>query len=77
MSQSSLKQTRRGPVKDFLISVKVEELGVEVTDSQEDTITFKNTTDSNTLIKTLAKYDIDKLYVEQASIEDIFFHYYE
>ena len=55
----------------------VEELGVEVTDSQEDTITFKNTTDSNTLIKTLAKYDIDKLYVEQASIEDIFFHYYE
>ena len=38
---------------------------------------FKNTTKSNDLIKVLSKYDIEKIYIEQASIEDIFLHYYE
>ena len=29
------------------------------------------------LVKVLAKYNIEKIYIEPASIEDIFLHYYE
>ena len=54
-----------------------EDLSIEATKNADNTITFKNTLDSNTLIKTLAKYNIEKIYIEQASIEDIFLHYYE
>lgn len=55
----------------------IKELGVEVISSEENEITFKNTTNANNLIKTLSKYDIEKIYIKQASIEDIFLHYYE
>ena len=50
---------------------------MDITSYEDNTITFKNTISSNILIKTLAKYDIEKIYIEQASIEDIFLHYYE
>lgn len=43
----------------------------------ENTIKFKNTTNINKLIKTISKYKIDKIYIEAASIEDIFLHYYK
>ena len=33
--------------------------------------------DINTLIKELSKYDIEKLIVEDLSIEEIFMHYYK
>ena len=53
------------------------ELNIKDVNAYDNTIIFKNTIDSNTLIKTLSKYNIEKLYIEQASIEDIFLHYYE
>lgn len=43
---------------------------------QNDTIHFKNEMSANELIARLSKYDIDELYIEKATIEDIFLHYY-
>lgn len=55
----------------------VEELNAKPISNDGNTIVFKNTLDNNTLVKVLAKYNIEKLYIEPASIEDIFLHYYE
>ncbi|MBO4468242.1 MAG: ABC transporter ATP-binding protein, partial [Clostridia bacterium] len=59
------------------ISKIVKELNLQNYSIKDDTLTFKNTFGSNRLIKALAKFDLEKLYVEPASIEDIFLHYYE
>ena len=37
---------------------------------------FKNTMDSNKLIKLLSKYDIEDLLIEEATLEEMFLHYY-
>ena len=55
----------------------VEELNVEVVESNKNTVKFKNVLPANELIKTLAKYEIEDLLIEEASLEDIFLHYYE
>ena len=55
----------------------IEELKVETISNDGNTVLFKNTLDNNMLVKVLAKYNIEKLYIEPASIEDIFLHYYE
>ena len=55
----------------------IDDLGVEVTSKNDNTIVFKNTTDCNNLIETLSKYKIEKIYIEPASIEDVFLHYYQ
>lgn len=55
----------------------IKDLNVKPTLSEDNTAVFKNIADVDTLVKTLAKYKIDKLYIEQASLEDIFLHYYE
>ena len=55
----------------------VEELNVEVVDSNKNTVKFKNVLPANELIKTLAKYEIEDVLIEEASLEDIFLHYYE
>ena len=54
----------------------IDDLKIEVTSKEDNTIVFKNSTDTNKLIKTLAKYDIEKIFIEPASIEDILLHYY-
>lgn len=55
----------------------INELNVQIVSYENNNLVFKNTFNSNLLIKSLAKYDIEKIYIEQASIEDIFLHYYE
>lgn len=42
-----------------------------------NTIRFKNNIDINTLIKILAKYQVDKILIEEATLEDIFLHFYK
>lgn len=61
--------------KDF--NKILQDLNIEEYSIEENTITFKNILDSNKLIKVLGKYNIEKIYIEPASIEDIFLHYYE
>lgn len=53
------------------------ELKVEVETKDKKTIKFKNTLDSNNLIKILSKYEIEKLLIEEPTLEDIFLHYYK
>ena len=53
------------------------ELGIIPDSYNENSIVFKNTMDSNKLISILSKYDINKLLIEQATLEDIFLHYYK
>lgn len=55
----------------------INDLCVEVISKSDNTIVFKNTTDCNRLIETLSKYKIEKIYIEPASIEDVFLHYYQ
>lgn len=54
-----------------------EEFINDVISINDDTIKFKNTFEANTLIKKLSKYDIKKILIEQATLEDIFLHYYK
>lgn len=42
-----------------------------------NTIKFGNKISHDKLIKSLSKYKIDKILVEEATLEDIFLHYYE
>ena len=58
-------------IKKIIKDLKIKE------EPEDNTITFKNTKDVDELIKVLSKYDVDKLYIEPASIEDIFMHFYE
>lgn len=55
----------------------ITDLGIDTIGSSDNTIVFKNTDNANDLLKKLVKYDIENIYIEQASIEDIFLHYYE
>lgn len=55
----------------------IQDLKLETISKEENTIVFKNVVNANELIKNLAKYDIEKIYIEPASLEDIFLHYYE
>ena len=55
----------------------IKDLKIENYDLKGNSVTFRNTMETNNFIKTLSSYDISKLYIEPASIEDIFMHYYE
>ena len=43
----------------------------------DNTIKFKNEFSSDELIKKLSKYQIDKILIEEATLEEIFLHYYK
>ena len=53
------------------------DLKVNVNYVDKTTIKFKNQMLPNELMKKLLKYKIDKLLIEEASLEDIFLHYYK
>lgn len=59
------------------ISQIIKDLKLEISSNEENVIRFKNSLSSDKLIKSLAKYKIDKLLIEEATIEDIFLHYYK
>lgn len=44
---------------------------------RENRIRFKNELSSDKLIKSLAKYKIDKILIEEATLEDVFLHFYK
>lgn len=55
-------------IKDFKLNINANE---------KNMIRFKNELSSDKLIKLLAKYKIDKILIEEATLEDIFMHYYK
>lgn len=62
-------------------SVQVEEimndLKVDGEFKNKNTIRFANTLSSDKLIKKLAKYTIDNILIEEATLEDMFLHFYK
>lgn len=55
----------------------IKDLKLDISSKNTHTIKFKNPLSSDSLIKALAKYKIDKILIEEATIEDIFLHYYK
>lgn len=53
------------------------DLDIEVLRREDNSIRFKNTLAPDILIKKLSKYKIDKILIEEATLEDIFLHYYK
>lgn len=53
------------------------ELKLEVVSKKENEIKLKNTINPNELIKSLSKFKIDKLLIEEATLEEMLLHYYE
>ena len=52
------------------------ELNLKIVKEEDNNITFINNLDANTIINKLSKYDIDRLLIEEISLEDLFIHYY-
>ena len=55
----------------------VDDLNIAVISQSENCIEFWNNLSSNDLIKKLSKYNIDKILIEEATLEDLFLHYYK
>ena len=53
------------------------ELKLKTKDESNEYITFINNINPNELIKKLAKYNIDKLLIEEVQLEDLFINYYK
>ena len=46
-------------------------------EKKENMVKFKNSLKADNLIKELAKYSIEDILIEEATLEDIFLHYYK
>ena len=55
----------------------IDDLKIETIYKNGNTIKFKNNILHDKLIKKLAKYKIEKILMEEPTLEDIFIHYYE
>ena len=55
----------------------IKQLQIEIIERNKNTIKFKNKIDFDSLIKGLSHYKIDKILIEEATLEDIFLHYYK
>ena len=53
------------------------ELKLKAIKESNNDIVLLNNIDSNTLIKKLSKYDIERLLIEEISLEDLFINYYK
>lgn len=64
-------------IKSNDINEIITDLKLDIKPNEENTIKFKNEIPADMLIKILAKYKIDKILIEEATLEDIFLHYYK
>ena len=53
------------------------DLALDVVSIDDNTLTFANNIPHDELIKKLAKFKIDKILIEEASIEELLLHYYK
>ena len=53
------------------------DLKQNVISEKENTIKFGNSIPHDELIKKLSKYKIDRILIEEATLEDVFMHYYQ
>ena len=55
----------------------VKDLKVNIISEEGNTIKFGNNLPHDELIKRLSKYKIDRILIEEATLEDMFMHYYK
>lgn len=55
----------------------LEELAAELISAEEDTIRFKTEMSAEQLIRNLAQHKLEKILIEEPTIEELFMHYYE
>ena len=55
----------------------IEDLKVKNISEDDSSIKFANDIPHDELIKKLAKYEIDRILIEEATLEDMFLHYYK
>ena len=55
----------------------IKDLKIEVIEQENNEIKFANKLSPNDLIKKLSKYDIEKILIEEATLEEMFLHYYK
>lgn len=52
-------------------------LSAEILSAEDNTVKFKTEVPADQLIKHLAQYKIDKVFIEEPTVEELFMHYYE
>lgn len=67
----------KGKIKSQNVEEIINELKLKVVNKNENEIEFVYSDDINILLKILSKYKIDKLILEEPSLEEIFIHYYK
>lgn len=55
----------------------IKEIDANIISKEQNTIKFSTKLSHNELIKTLSKYQIERILIEEAQLEDIFMHYYK
>ena len=55
----------------------IKDLKVNIISEDENTVKFGNNLPHDELIKKLSNYKIDRILIEEATLEDIFLHYYK
>ena len=55
----------------------IKDLKINTISEDENTIKFGNNLPHDELIKKLSKYNIDRILIEEATLEDMFLHYYK
>ncbi len=55
----------------------IKDLKANIVSKEENTIKFAINLSHDELIKSLAKYKIDRILIEEATLEDMFLHYYQ
>lgn len=76
MEEMQKKNLNFVTIKSNDITKIIADLKLDIKPDGENTIKFKNEIPSDKLIKIVAKYKIDRVLIEEATLEDIFLHYY-
>lgn len=76
MEEMQKKNLNFVTIKSNEITKIIADLKLDIKPDGENTIKFKNEIPSDKLIKIVAKYKIDRVLIEEATLEDIFLHYY-
>ena len=64
-------------MNELIIKEIAKDLKANMVSEDGNTIKFGNNLPHDELIKKLSKYKIDRILIEEATLEDMFLHYYK
>ena len=82
IKEDSMENIKKDNYTNLIISSKdiekiKKDLKLKVSKENKNEVTFINNLDSNELINKLSKYNIDKLLIQEVTLEDLFINYYK